>query len=236
MSRRDDEVLLYAGAAALLGLAVWKGPQIADGVAQVAAGVVVGAGYVTNMFTRGNKLYDSTVDAAGVVTDDPDVLRMQAEAVLGYAADLDTLALATMGRSEGVDGMEARMHIALNHLDELQRQYGTGVYSSISALMLHSKNPAADGHFSEQYLGKWASTSKAAYEGDYHLAEKVRADRANGIDITDGALRFVDKDAFSSQRGATKTYAQVVAKWGADGYVPGSVADATDNFVVFRRA
>ncbi len=228
MSRRDDEVLLYAGAAALLGLAVWKGPAI-------AAGVVVGAGYVTNVFTRGNKLYDSTVDAAGVVTEDPDVLRMQAEAVLGYAADLDTLALATMGRSEGVDGMEARMHIALNHLEELQRTYGMGVYSSIAALMLHSKNAAADGHFSEQYLGKWASTAHAPYEGDYHLAEKVRRDRAAGIDVTGGALRFVDKDAFASQRGAKKTYDQVVAAWGAEGYEPGSVDGASSNFVVFRR-
>lgn len=229
MSRRDDEVLLYAGAAALVGLAVWKGPAI-------AAGVVVGAGYVTNMFTRGNKLYDSTVDDAGVVTDDPEVLRMQAEAVLGYSADLDTLALATMGRSEGVDGEEARMHVALNDLADLQRTYGTRVYSSISALMLHSKNAAADGHFSEQYLGKRYSTAKPAYEGDYHLAEKVRADRADGIDITDGALKFVDKTSFATQRGATETYDQKVAEWAEAGLEPGAVDGASSNFVVFRRA
>lgn len=229
MTKDDEQLLLYGGGALLLGLAIWQGPTI-------VAGAVVGAGYVLNTFTRGNKLYDSTVDDAGVVTDDPEVLRDQAEAVLGYTADLDTLALATMGRSEGVDGMEARMHVALNDLADLQRQYGRGVYSSPAALMLHSKVAAANGHFSEQYLGKRYSTVRAPYEGDYHLAEKVINDNAAGMDPTGGAIKFVDKDAFASQRGATQTYEEKAAEWAAAGLVASSVDGASDNLVVFRRA
>lgn len=228
LSRDDEELLLYAGAAAIVGLAVWQGPTIVRG-AQVAAG------YVMNVFDRGHLLYESTLNDAGVVEEDPDVLRMQAEAVLGYECDLDTLALATMGRSEGVDGMEARMHVALNDLADLQTRYPS-TYSSIAQLMLHSKNDAADGHFSQQYLGKRYSTAHAPYEGDYHLAEKVREDHANGIDLSGGATKFVDKDAFSTQRGSTSTYEDKVAEWAQAGLVPANVDGATDNFVVFRKA
>jgi hypothetical protein len=228
MSRSDDDLLLYGGAAFLLGLALWEGPT-------VVAAVQIGAGYVTNLATRGNKLADFNVDDAGVVTDDPEVLRDQAEAVLGYTADLDTFALATMGRSEGVDGMRVRMHIALNDLADLQREFGTHVYSSLAQLMLHSKVAAADGHFSEQYLGKRYATDRPPYEGDYHLAEQVIAEHAAGVDPSGGALKFVDKDSFASQRGATATYEQKVAEWAAAGLAPFNVPDATDNFVVFRR-
>jgi hypothetical protein len=228
MSKEDDDLYLWGGAALLAGLAIWQGPTIARGAA-------VAAGYVLNVFDRGNHLSDSTIDAAGVVQEDPEVLRTMAEAVLGYAADLDTYALARMGRSEGVDGMETRMHVALNDLADLQRQYGTGVYSSISALMLHSKNSDADGHFSQQYLGKRYSTSKDPYEGDYHLAEKVRQDHANGIDTSGGAIKFVDRDSFSTQPGSTSTYEDTVIKWAAQGLAPFTVDGATDNLVVFRR-
>lgn len=220
---------MLAGGAAIVGLAFWQGPTIVRG-AQVAAG------YVMNVFDRGHLLYESTLNDAGVVVEDPDVLRMMAEAVLGYECDLDTLALATMGRSEGVDGMEARMHVALNDLADLQATYGTNVYSSLSALMLHSKNAAADGHFSEQYLGKRYSTAHAPYEGDYHLAEKVREDHANGFDTSGGATKFVDKTAFSTQRGSKSTYEDKVAEWAHAGLVPANVDGATDNFVVFRKA
>lgn len=226
MSSRDDEWLYYAGGAALLGILIYEGPTIVNG-AQVAAG------YVMNVFARGNSLSDSSTNDAGVVVDDPEVLRMQAEAVLGYSADLDTYALARMGRSEGVDGMEARMHVALNDLANLQSTYGTNVYSSISQLMLHTKVAGADQHFGEQYLGKRYSTVKDPFEGDYHLAEKVRADRANGIDITGGALKFVDKDSFSTQRGSSGSYEAKEAEWAAAGLQPVSFPGATDNFVLF---
>lgn len=229
MSRSDDDLLLYGGAAVLVGLVMWEGP------ANVVAAVQIGAGYLTNVATRGSKLADFNVDDAGVVTDDPQDLLDQASAVLGGTADLDTFALATMGRSEGVDGMRARMHVAINDLADLQRTYGTGVYSSLAALMLHSKVAAADGHFSEQYLGKRYSTIQPPYEGDYHLAEQVIAEHAAGVDPTGGAIKFVDKDSFSTQRGATATYESKVAEWAQSGLAPFNVDGATDNFVVFRR-
>ena len=225
----DDEVLLWAGVAGIVGLALWKGPEL---VAQAE----IAANYVGDWTVRGNPLFQGITLTGGVVQEDPEVLREEAEAVLGYAADLDTLALAVMGRSEGVDGEEARMHVALNDLADLQATYGTGVYSSISALMLHSKVAAADGHFSEQYLGKRYATDRIPYEGDYHLAEKVRADHANGIDPTGGAVKFVDKDAFASQPGATLTFAENDANWRAKGLVPDSVAGASNNFVIYRKA
>jgi len=228
MSRRDDDLLLYGGAAVLVGLALWEGPTI-------VAAAQIGVGYVTNLATRGNKLSESTVDAAGVVTDDPELLRQQAEAVLGYSADLDTYALARMGRSEGVDGMAARMHVALNDLADLQNRYGTHIYSSLAALMLHSKVAAANGHFSEQFLGKKYATTRDPYEADYHLAEQVQTEHAAGVDPSGGATKFVDKDSFATQRGATATYEDKVAEWGAQGLAPFNVDGATDNFIVFRR-
>jgi hypothetical protein len=231
MFKRGDDFWIWAGGAALVGLAIWQGPTI-------AAGVVVGAGYVLNMAQRGNLLCNFwTKSAQGVVLEDPaSVLLPQAEAVLGYTPDLDTFALAVMGRSEGVDGMEVRMHVALNDLAELQQQYGLGVYSSIAALMLHSKESAADGHFSEQYLGKRYATDRCAYELDYHLAEKVRQDHAAGVDPSGGAVKFVDKDSFGVQRGTEQvTYEDKVAEWAQQGLAPFNVAGASDNFVVFRR-
>lgn len=225
---RDDEILLWAGVAGVVGLALWKGPEI-------AAQAQIAANYVGDWTVRGNQLYTGTL-VGGVISEDPEVLREEAEAVLGYTADLDTLALAAMGRSEGVDGMEARMHVALNDLADLQSTYGTGVYSSISALMLHSKVAAANGHFSEQYLGKRYATDRMPYEGDYHLAEKVRNDHGNGIDPTAGAIKFVDKDSFASQPGATLTFEQNDANWRADGLVPDSVDGASSNFVIYRKA
>lgn len=231
--------LLLAGGAVVVGIAVFKSPELAATITSagetVASVAEVAAGYVKNVFARGNKLSDSTISSAGVVVDDPEVLRMEAEAVLGETADLNTLALARMGRSEGVDGMEYRMHVALNDLADLQSR---GIYTSygVAQFMLHSKNVSADGHFSEQYLGKRYSTAKDPYEGDYRLAQKVEADHAAGFDPTGGAVKFVDKNAFSGQRGASKSYDDVVAEWAQQGLQPTTLDDASDNFVVFTRA
>jgi hypothetical protein len=213
-----------AGLAAAVVLLVWKfgGP---------AAALNVAGGYVLNTFNRGQRLSSSTLLSSGVVSPGPDALLSQAQAIIP-GADLDTLALARMGRSEGVDGMEYRMHVALNDLDYLQGLYGDGVYSSIAALMLHSKVSAADGFFSEQFLGKRYATSDDPYEGDYALAAKVRADHGAGIDPTGGARKFVDKDSFAAQRGVTKTYDDVVAEWSSEGLTARNLPGASSNFVV----
>lgn len=228
--RRDEQRLLYyAGIAALVGLAVWQGPTI-------VAGVVIGAGYVLDMTKRGNLLCNLWTVTGGIVQEDPaSELLPQAEAVLGVTPDLDTFALAVMGRSEGVDGMEVRMHVALNDLADKQAKYGTHVYSSLAALMLHSKVTAADGLFSEQRFGKVYATDRCAYELDYHLAEKVRADHAAGVDPSGGAVKFVDKDSFGVQRGTEGvSYEDKVAEWAKAGLAPFNVAGASNNFVVFR--
>lgn len=220
----ETRTVLYVGAGAGLAFVLWKWRTPV-----VAAEIAVG--YVSNIVGRGNRLSDSTV-VDGVVQEIPEVLQDQASAVLGFTADPDTLALARMGRSEGVDGEEYRMHVALNDLANLQRVYGSNVYSSLLALMIHSKNAAADGHFSEQGLGKRYATTRDPYESDYALAQKVLQDRAEGIDPTGGALKFVDKSSFAVQAGAS-TYASRVEAWAKEGLAPQTLPDATDNFVVF---
>jgi hypothetical protein len=215
-------MLIFGGAAAV-GAALWK-----YGGDPIAPAVVV-AGYVANVFARGSVLTSSTL-TNGIVDQAPAELVAAAADVLGYPADSETYALARMGRSEGVDGMEYRMHVALNEL-------AASSYSSILSLLTHSKIAAANGMFSQQRYGKWASTSRDPYAGDYALADKVRQDHASGIDPTGGALRFVDKSAFATQPGVTKTYAEIVAKWGAEGLVPvEDLPGCSSDFVVFVRA
>jgi len=229
MSRSGDDLLFWGGAAALVGLAFWKGPELATGVAIVA-------GTVGDVFARGTRLNHTTPDADGVIPDDPEDLRAEASAVMGYDISRDVYALARMGRSEGTDGRAARMHVALNDLDNLQATYGTHVYSDVWALMLHSKVASANGHFSEQYLGKRYATPADPYEGDIKLAEQVYSEHQQGIDPTGGALKFVDKDSFAAQRGATSSYEATAAAWAKEGLEPATVDGASDNFVVFRPA
>lgn len=225
----NDDELLLGGAVVVGALLLWKGQT-------VAAAVEVGAANVTNLFERGAKLSTSTLGKNGAVLEDPDELLQQAADTLGRDVDADKYALARMGRSEGVDGMRLRMHVALNDLDALQAQYGTNVYSSLLALMLHSKVAAGDGHYSQQQLGKRYSTSKDPYEGDYELAEAVYEERAAGIDPTGGATKFADKDSFSSQPGATKTFAENDASWRASGLQPFNADGASNNLVLYRKA
>ncbi len=212
------------GASAVVALILWKWGIAAP---------IVAAGYILNTFERGNKLSDSTV-VSGVVSEVPEVLSDMASAVLGFTADLDTYSLARMGRSEGVDGMEYRMHVLLNDLADLQTRYPS-TYSSITALLTHSKIDRADGHYSEQDLGKRFATTKDPYEGDYALAAKVIADHARGIDLVFGATKFVDKSGPFYVNGVKVDYQTLAASWREDGYRPLSLQGATDNFVVFTK-
>lgn len=216
--------LLYVGGVGGVAYVLlrWRSP---------VAPVQIALDYVTNIVGRGNKLSDGTL-VDGVVQEIPEVLQDMATAVLGVQADPNTLALARMGRSEGVDGMEIRMHVALNDLANLQRVYGYGVYSSMLALMTHSKIARADGHFSAQNLGKRYSTARDPFEADYALAQKVESDRANGIDLASGATKFVDKSGFGVQTG-TGSYEDTAASWAAQGYVAQNVDGASSNFVIF---
>lgn len=212
---------------------------VAGGVAFIlwnwgVAAPIVAVGWVMNTFERGNKLSESSM-VNGVVSESPEVVLDMASAVLGFRADQDTYSLARMGRSEGVDGMEYRMHVLLNDLYELQTRFGS-TYESVTELLIHSKVDRADGRYSEQGLGKRYSTSHDPYEGDYKLAAKVLADRERGIDLVDGATKFVDKSGPFKVDGKVTDYNGLVASWAEDGLTPfDGLQGATSNFVVFKR-
>lgn len=228
---REDWIIV--GGTAAVGFILWKWGIAAP---------IVAAGWVQNVFDRGNQLSYSTVTKTSegkIVNEDPSVLNDMASGVLGQTADLDTYSLARMGRSEGVDGMEYRMHVVLNDMADLTSK-GYTAYSTITKYMTHSKIAAANGHYSSQNEGKRTASTEDPFEGDYALAQKVIADHDSGIDPTNGATKFVDKSGpfyiHDPNTGDTvKTdYAGIVAAWGADGYVPNdSLPGASSNFVVF---
>jgi hypothetical protein len=219
----NRELWYLGGAGVGLTLIVWKwGNPI--------TAAQLGEQWMTNLVGRGNKLSSSTL-TNGVIEETPETLLDAASNVLGFKADIDTYSLARMGRSEGVDGMEYRMHVMLNDLANLQATYGWGVYSSITALMIHSKNSAADDRYSSQDMGKRCSTAKDPYEADYALAQKVQSDHAAGNDPTGGATKFVDKDGSFYVNGVKTDYAGLVANW--SNFTPTNLPGATDNFVVF---
>jgi hypothetical protein len=223
--------LLLVGAAGAVGFILWKWGIAAPSVA---------AGWVSNVFARGNQLsYDSVID--GVVQEVPSVLTDMATAVLGADADADTYSLARIGRSEGVDGMEYRMHVVLNDISSLLAQ-GYTAYNGVTKYATYSKVDRANGHYSAQNLGKRVASTKDPFEGDYALAAKVIADHDSGIDPTNGATKFVDKSGpfyihDPNTGNSVKTdYAGIVAAWGTDGYVPNdNLPGASSNFVVFTR-
>lgn len=211
----------------------WGNPIVAAQIAE---------NWASNVIGRGNQLSFSTL-SNGIVEEIPSVLTDMATGVLGFNADLDTYSLARMGRSEGVDGEEYRMHVLLNDLASLQAQYGGGVYSSITALLIHSKIAAANGHYSAQNEGKRYSTAHDPFESDYALAQKVLSDRAAGTDIAQGATKFVDKSGpfyvHDPSTGETvKTdYQGIVDAWGAQGFTPiDNLPNATSNFVIFVKS
>lgn len=226
LDAEEKKYITWGGALLGLGFVFWKWGN------PVTAIEIVGQ-WAANLAGRGDALSSSTI-VSGVVQEIPDVLNDMATAVLGFNSDQDTYTLARVGRSEGVDGMVYRMHVVLNMLAKDQATYGTGIYSSVTALATHSKNATADGHYSAQGLGKPFSTAHDPYEADYKLALQVQADHAAGNDPTGGALKFVDKSGPFSINGVKVSYDDIVASWASDGLSPvEDLPGATDNFVVF---
>jgi hypothetical protein len=204
----------------------WGNPVVAAQIAE---------NWAVNLVGRGNVLSQSTDDGTGVIEEIPDVLNTMASGVLGFDSDVDTYSLARMGRSEGVDGMEYRMHIVLNDIASLVSA-GDTAYSTITKYMTYSRNANANGHYSAQNLGKRVSTSKDPYEADYALAQQVIADHDSGTDPTNGATKFVDKSGPFYVNGAETDYDGLVAAWATDGLTPMNLPNATSNFVVFVKA
>lgn len=100
--------------------------------------------------------------------------------------DLDTYALARMIASEEGDSNDSHQ-IAVG---ECARNHASRVGVSISTMLLRStgKNYSeeANGRFSEQGKGKWASTSKAPTRTNVNNAIRV----LSGTDVTGGGIDF----------------------------------------------
>lgn len=226
MSKLTPEHLALGALVAGVGFVLWKWGVAAPSIA---------ANWTMNIFDRGNRLSDSTV-VSGIVSESVATLVAQASDQLGFTADDETYSLARMGRSEGVDGMEYRMHVVLNDIADLVSK-GDTAYDTITKYMTHSKIAAADGHYSAQNEGKRVSTSKDPYVGDYQLAQTVLSDRAAGIDKAFGATKFVDKSGPFYVDGTKTDYDGLVASWAKEGLTPvDSLPGATSNFVIFVQA
>lgn len=227
---RDEDVPIYVVGAGLIGvLAFWQGRRVVQ--------------TVVDFTTKGKRLNVTTVDPAGVVSEkeadgtfrrlSPVELAEVASAVAGYEIPLDIYSLARMRRSEGTNGAELRMHVALNDLADIQRRAPSLGISSITDLITFSKYAGERDFYGDQAGRRYAST-RDPYEGDVRLAWKVWQDRQAGIDKAGGAVKFVDKSAFGVQKG-TRSYEDVLAEWTADGLVPFTSPEATSDFVLFRR-
>lgn len=176
-------------------------------------------------FSKGARLNHTSLNVDGYIPDDPAELIAEASSIIGADVSPDIYALARSGRSEGKNGMEARMHVFMTQADQ------AGM--SVLALTVRQPGSVKDGYFGTQRGRRWAS-SQDPYEGDVALANKVYSDHRNGVDPTGGASRFVDKSAFGKQEG-TRTYAEVEASWAQEGYQPFPYADASSDFVLFRK-
>lgn len=167
----------------------------------------------------------SGLNAQGYIPEDPYALLNEARAIMGYDIEQDVYALARSGRSEGRNGMEARMHVMMTQAEE------SGM--TVWARTVSEPGNPSNGYFGEQRGRRWASTEDP-YEGDIKLAEEVYVQHNNGIDPTGGAGRFADKSSFGKQAG-TRTYATVLAEWADEGYYAYYFPDASHDFVLFRR-
>jgi hypothetical protein len=173
---------------------------------------------------RGSRLNHSTLNPAGYVDQAPYELLGEASDVYGEDLPEDLYALARSGRSEGVDGMEARMHVMLNQAAE----------SGMTLFQRATTAGARDGYYGRQSGRRW-STAEDPYAGDVDLAKRVLADRAAGLDPTGGAGRYFDKGAFGKQRGTTANWQDKLVEWQGEGYVAYYYPNASDNLVLFRR-
>jgi len=209
----------------------WRAGAVAGGllvalllvwlVVVVASGDPVTPRTMVDPLVRGARLNHTTIKQ-GVIEDPPYSLIGEATEILGFDVDEDTYALARSGRSEGVDGMEARMHIFLNQ----------AAAAGLSVFQLTVRGGAKDGYFAHQAGRRWAS-DRDPYAGDVGLAQKVQADRAAGLDPTGGASNYYDVDAFGHQAGTGSEEAKR-QEWLAKGLVPYYFPGASDNLVLWR--
>ncbi len=219
--KREDGLIL--GGAALAAIAFWKKDEIKEAIVDV--------------ITRGRRLTVAPVGPQGVVETLPAALVAAASLVLGRTITQESYDLGRMARSEGAAAGRIRMHVALN--DAAAHSW------SLHFTITYSTNDQAKGLYGEQYTPaarapgglssvRRYSTAKDPYEGDVVLAERVQLERAQGLDPTGGAVKFLDRESLKVQEGAG-SYEDTVAKWAKEGLAPFNLPGYPDDLVVFRR-
>jgi hypothetical protein len=217
------DLFLWGGGLLVVGLAFWKGKELAIAVTDVVA--------------RGKRLTWAGKGDDGQVAVSPEFLSAAASSELGRVVPQEVYDLARMIRSEGAAAGRIRAHVAINDARDL----GWTVHT----LLTYSTSPLCKGMYGEQSTPaarapggvrstRRYSTAADPYEGDVEMAEQVLAQHAQGEDPTGGAVKFVDKASLSVQEGA-RTFEDIVASWGGDGLQPFNVAGYSDDLVVFRR-
>lgn len=222
--------ILWGGGAALLGLALWKRETIANAARETVAAVA-------DVVRRGRKLTDAPAGPDGVVPVAPERLRAEAAAALGIDLDQETYSLARMIRSEGAAAGKVRALVCLNDAAE----HGWSAHTAIT----YSTNPTAKGWYGEQYTPagrapggvaskrRYAST-RDPYESDVATATEAQIDHRMGLDITGGAVKFVDVSSMGVQEGSG-SYAELVERWSKERLRPFTLPGYSTDLVVFRR-
>ncbi len=227
---RNEELVLLASIGVLGGVAVWQRRTIMDTITR---------GKRLTYTTTGHADADGTWINDGIIPDDPAELAAQAGAVMGRDLPQELYDLARMLRSEkGNDDGRLRVHVALN--DAAAHNWSTHF------TITYSTNASAKGWYGEQFTPadrapggvksvRRYSTARDPYEGDIAIVEQVLLERAQGIDPTGGAEKFVDRSSLGAQEGSS-SYDDIVARWASEGLQPFTVPGYSDDFVVFRRA
>ena len=177
---------------------------------------------VTDPLVRGARLNHTAINAQGYNADDPYALIGEATEIYGDDVTEDQYALARSGRSEGVNGMEARMHVMCNQADR----------AGLSVFALTVRGGAKDGYFAHPAGRRWAS-DRDPYAGDVTLARRVLANRQQGQDPTGGASNFYDVSGFGKQEGTGSEEAKR-QEWLAQGLAPYYYPGASRDFVLWR--
>lgn len=201
--------LILAGAVLLAFLIFFGGPVVVD------------------LVVRGARLTRATWSDADPLTiaEDPEDLAEAASDVAGQVIGVDEYALARMVRSEQPRGSSdvstALVHTALNDA----RAHGWTVLHTVTVSSVASRT----GRFGNQTTRRY-STKDDPFDGDLYVVRVAMAMHAGGDDVTGGALKFVDRDAFSGGK-----YDAVVAAWAKEGLTPYNLPGLPSDQVFFRR-
>lgn len=190
-------------------------------------GVWFGGPIVRDIVVRGVRLTRSTWRESDdkTIAEDPQDLADAAAAVVGQPVAVDEYGLARMARSEEGRATEfvkrCLIHVALNDA----AAHG---WSTLYTLTV-SKVAGRTGYFGRQTSRRY-STAVDPYDADLQLARGAAADHAAGTDDAQGAVKFVNTNAFSDA-----DYARVAADWAREGLSPFNIDGCPDHLVFFRR-